>query len=540
MSKLKIHAKKSVADHSKFQDKAVINFMDGTSYNINPLDTLKIIAASSIFGEPSYYRSSHDKKSHLKGVATSYKEPDETTTDLFTKAIDAALDYDFKGVLDLAVELRRQYFMRFNPSVILVRASLHKGRIDFNKTYGSLMRGIGRAIIQRPDDITNQFEYYMYLKGSKNNLPGILKRVWADRLSEFDRYQISKYQSKSLRDLVRISHAHSSIIDELMKLQSGVLPLEEDATTWERLRSDEKSWKEIWSTITIPHMALLRNLRGIFTEIEDTELASEILIALKEGVCKGKQFPFRYYTALKFIESEGTVNHKGLVLDALEECIDKAMENFPKLKGRTICLSDNSGSAWEGLTSEYGSTCVAEIDNLSSIMTAYNSDEGEVGIFGDELKIYPVSKRNGILTQLKSVSGNGRSDCAGVGGNTENGIWIFFRDAISKKIHYDNIFIYSDQQAGHGDLYGVDPREYKEYAYKQSSRHIDVLKLVQDYREKVNSKVNIFSIQTAGYDNSVLPENLYRGTILTGWTGKEAVYAHSLINIWNDIESRKQ
>jgi hypothetical protein len=286
-------------------------------------------------------------------------------------------------------------------------------------------------------------------------------------------------------------------------------------------------------------MALLRNLRGIFIEIDDSQLASEIVANLKEGVHKGKQFPFRYYTAFKFIQNEVGINHKALLLDALEECIDKAMENFPKLKGKTMCLSDNSGSAWSGVTTEFGSTLVAEIDNLSSIMTAYNSDEGEVGIFGDALKVYPVSKRNGILTQLKSVSGNGRSDCAGVGGNTENGIWIFFREAISNKIHYDNIFIYSDQQAGRGGLYGISPSEYKEYAYG-SNRHIDVLKLVQDYRAKVNSKVNVFSIQTAGYDNSVLPEGLYRGAILTGWTGKEAIYAHRIISIWNDIESRKQ
>ena len=35
----------------------VTNFMDGISYTINPLDTLKMVSASSIFGEPSYYRN---------------------------------------------------------------------------------------------------------------------------------------------------------------------------------------------------------------------------------------------------------------------------------------------------------------------------------------------------------------------------------------------------------------------------------------------------------------------------------------------------
>ena len=39
-------------------DETVTNFMGGDSYRINPLDTLKMISASSIFGEPSYYRGS--------------------------------------------------------------------------------------------------------------------------------------------------------------------------------------------------------------------------------------------------------------------------------------------------------------------------------------------------------------------------------------------------------------------------------------------------------------------------------------------------
>ena len=76
--------------------------------------------------------------------------------------------------------------------------------------------------------------------------------------------------------------------------------------------------------------------------------------------------------------------------------------------------------------------------------------------------------------------------------------------------------------------------------YKGSGRNIDVLKLVQEYRRKVNPKVNIFSIQTAGYNNNVMPENEYRVSILTGWTGKEAVFAKALIDIWNEADGSKE
>ena len=35
---------------------AEANYMGGISYKINPLDTLKMVTASSIFAEPQYYR----------------------------------------------------------------------------------------------------------------------------------------------------------------------------------------------------------------------------------------------------------------------------------------------------------------------------------------------------------------------------------------------------------------------------------------------------------------------------------------------------
>jgi hypothetical protein len=512
--------------------------MGGTSYTLNPLDTLRIVAASSIFGEPSYYRGSHDKPSNLSTLLKNdvlglYGEDVESTTDVFTNVIDSALDYDFSKTLELARTLRHEYFMRLNPAVIFIRAAQHPKRVEFNNENPGVMRKIGSELIVRPDDITNQFDYYMWLNVTKKGLPSIVKRVWADALGEFDAYRINKYKSKSLIDLVRISHAKSDVINELMT--TGGVAVDESSQTWESLRSQGKTWVEIFDTIKIPHMALLRNLRGIFTEVNNMEFADKVCENLVSGVPYGKQFPFRYYTAYQMID-RSDVNHKGLILDTLEKCLDVSVSNLPKLEGKTICLSDNSGSAWGSLNSEYGTVTVAEIGNLSSIVTALQSDEGEVGVFGDRLSIKPVSSRNGILSQAREAANRGRNQ----GGGTENGIWLFFRDAIKNKTHYDNIFVYSDMQAGHGGLFGVDEREYKDYIYEDNrwGRHIDVLKLVQKYRKEVNPKVNIFTVQTAGYNNSVVPETLYRGAVLGGWTGKESTYAKALTEAWDQVESK--
>jgi hypothetical protein len=554
MSKMSKQVARMHEDNILRLDETTKNFMGGDSYTINPLDTLKMISASSIFGEPQYYRQSKSRNSYaVDALIREYSiipiiYEGKCTDDIFTAAIDAALEYDYIGTMMWAIELRTKYMMRLNPQIIMVRAAIHPLRKEFTEETCGMFHDINKQVMLRADDSMIQMSYYLYLnKGKKNNVPSILKRSWAKHLSGLNRYGVNKYKNHEIGmiNAVRISHANSAVINELMR--TGTVEITEDQSTWENLRSAGKSWGYITSNCDMGHMAMLRNLRGVFTEIEDSYFCDAYLSKLKRGVPSGKQFPFRYWSAIKAIEKESKVNHRSMIIDALEECMDIATDNFPKLSGKTMCLSDNSGSAWNAFNSEYGSVTVAEIDNLSSVITAACSDEGYVGKFGDRLSITPISKRRGILDQTSRITSNRYSD---VGGNTEGGIWEFFYNAIEKKEHWDNIFIYSDQQAGHGGLYGTDSqkRKYKSLGYScsregysfYSSGMINVFKLVQDYRKKVNPKVNVFMVQTAGYDNVLIPEYAYRTNIMYGWTGKEALFAKAMIDQWDEIENRNE
>ena len=524
----------------------VENFMGGTSYTINPVNTLKIISASSIFGEASYYRDNvKDGKYKVDMYGRAYKNElldsmcvlsDEykakSTTEIFIDAIDNALAYDFMSTLEWAVELRQKFLMRLNPQIIMVRAAMHPNRAKFTTKYPGKFAEFESKVMERADEPMIQLAAYMYFNdGKKNNMPTILKKNVKDKLESLTRYEVAKYKNHEIGmiDAVRLTHANNELIDELMR--TGTVEISEDQATWENLKSAGKTWQEILnSNINFGHMAMLRNLRGVFTEINDIETCREYMGKLKNGVAKGKQFPFRYLQALKNIKG---VNHEPIIIDGLEECMDIAVDNMPKLKGKTMCLSDNSGSAWGGFTSEYGKMTVAEIDNLSSVITAANSEEGYVGKFGDRLIKYPISKRKGILSQANDISKN---KCNDVGGSTEGGIWEFFRDAIANNEWWDNIFIYSDQQAGHGGLYGTAKHQNEYKDYRMNYTYIDVFKLIQEYRRKVNPKVNVFSVQTAGYDNVLVPENAYRTSILYGWTGKELVYADAINKIWDSVE----
>jgi hypothetical protein len=230
-----------------------------------------------------------------------------------------------------------------------------------------------------------------------------------------------------------------------------------------------------------------------------------------------------------------------LILSAVNDCIEISIINSPKMTGKTISLCDNSGSASNTMITSHkdgkvmNGTVVAEIGNLSGLMTGKNSDEGYVGVFGDKLEIISIDKSESVFKQLNEILAAGKNQ----GMRTENGLWIFFKEALKNKTHWDNIFIYSDMQAGHGGLYGTTPNEYNEFRVAGKS-HIDLIKLVNKYRKEVNPKVNVITVQIAGYNNSVMPENLYRGAILSGWTGKEVDFAFNMNKTWDEIEENQE
>uniref|UniRef100_A0A6C0HH23 TROVE domain-containing protein n=1 Tax=viral metagenome TaxID=1070528 RepID=A0A6C0HH23_9ZZZZ len=576
-------------------DNIVTNFMGGESYKLNPLQSMQIVCTSMICGEAQYYRAKKDDKDQFKNhfLFQMFYGETESSNDYFTTIVSAALDYDFPGTLAFIEKLRNEYFMRLNSHFLITQAVHHPKRIEFNKKNPKVFRKAIEDACNIPTDWTSQ---YKLLKESGKPIPTIWKKAIADQLQKMSCYHAAKYihgsktQGKTdkmlanIVDLIRITHPKpNDLLNDLVK-HGKVLHVADDEQTWEKLKSAGKTWVEINAQIRLPHMALLRNLSNILDEyatLEDQDATSKIkdLVArLIAGVKGGKQFPFRYYSAHKRLTgNQGEVevqsrkrSHKSktaspgqddepapevllrtpaqqelyltlrsMVLDGLNQCLLESLETIPALPGRVDCLSDNSGSARGGMVSEYGTVNVYEISNLSAILSAFRSTEGgSVWVFGDRLEEYKVSKTRSILTQLNEVNAIGNT----IGGGTETGVWLFWEKVIKESVHLDNVFIYSDMQAGTGQLYASNNYSHSMLemnctlsSYGQS--YINVLSLVNTYRSKVNPKTNVFSVQVAGYNNSILPDILYRGALLSGWTGKEARMAYEISQLWDQIEA---
>lgn len=566
------------------------NFMGGECYELfNPIQALRLPLCSQFLGEPSYYMPTRDKVPAEKAWGSGRLKESETKQILeklgkhvmnpkyslisrqeaFFNAVTRALDYDFSATLEEADRARNEFFMRKAPAQLLAIAASHPGRVEFNKKNPKKFRNIVNKCCRLPGDMRAILDAWKSLHGGKSKFPSFLKRAFEDRLQKLTAYHGSKY-SRDTIDMARICHpakkvVTENVLDPLMK--DGRLLLDDVETTWEKHRSQGKSWVETFDAMggSIPHMAALRNMRGFAQSDPGVEYMEKYCAMLLSSVKHGKQFPYRYISAYEEckIASNRQGNNEDFIMSrpykaksftpkkrkpiksvyfkimekCLEQCLEMSIKNFPSLQGDVIALSDNSGSALGTFTSKYGKRTIADIGNLSALLTALScTGKGVVGVFGDRLHEYTVDKNRSFLEQYEEISEIGES----VGGSTENGIWLFFKRAFNNPANYsyDHFFCYSDMQAGHGQLYGNDPDMDKVYEWSpnKTTKYIDVMSLITKYRGILNSKINVFMVQTAGYNDAIIPQTTYRGAIMAGWTGNEVIYADKLASLWDEVE----
>lgn len=506
----------SIINAKKPKPESHLNYMGGVSYDINdPVKVLRIIASSCFFGEPMYYQKDPGDKrptrymennisaylSEVLGCIVPRDLSNMTPANAIESAVDKALDADPERTLQEAVRLRQESHIRTTPQVILVRAANHP------KVRGTgLVKKYAPGILQRADEPAVGLAYQFWRYGKNAPVPNSLKKAWAAKLATLSEYSLAKYRlgerEVKLVDVVNLTHPKSEAVGKLVKGQ-----LSTTDQTWESIISKEGSNKASWQKAigVMGHMALLRNLRNFLDKGVDPSFFLDALVA---GAKDGKQLPFRYYSAYQAVGKSAPPQ----VLDGIEKCLEISLGNLPRFPGKTMALADNSGSAQGTTTSSMGTAKISTIGNLTGILAGMASDEGYLGVFGDRLEVFPIRKSSSVFDQL----GKAENAANTIGQSTENGIWLFWDKAIREKQHWDNVFVFSDMQAGHGGLYGASTSAYKNYTW-QGGHCIDVAKLVNKYRNDVNPNVNVFLVQIAGYKDTILPEFYKRTYILGGW-----------------------
>lgn len=455
-------------------------------------------------------------------IENSYYEKAEKRLSRITDLIEKIGNKDPEFIAKLAIYARRDAHIRSSFHVLVGElARVHRG--------DDLVSRLIVAGAERPDDLTEILAYV------GKPVPNQVKKGIAKALKKFDKHQLAKYRGDnkefSLTDAVRMFHPTPPQGGEgvYKKLAEGSL---RSTNTWEgRLSAGEDkgaTFKDMLDNKKLGYMATLRNLRNIIQagNTETIEMAAQY-IANENAVRGSKQLPFRFLSAydaiyphaMKSTATTGKIVFEkdgegaSLLIEALEKALNYSIQNIPSLPGRTLILSDNSGSMGgdrykSSALSAYSSRTTADIANLFAVLYWSRAENTSVGLFGDRLIQPKLEREKGIFDNFNIV--HKAAQRCGLG--TEQGIFDAFRELIDSKQKVDRIVVFSDMQIGKAAV--STTRGWYGTTMHSHTRPGSFNALYQEYM-KMFPDTYVYSVDLKGYGTTVFGGNVLE---LSGWS----------------------
>jgi hypothetical protein len=399
-------------------------------------------------------------------------------------------------------------------------------------------------IVKRADELTEVVAYYSANYGTDKNKPGkthvnfpnSLKKGLAKAFTNFDEYQLNKYDSSkssvSLGQVAQLVHpalgkgmynyltrgevdsealpktaalkallAKNQIDDEALEL------IKKSNVTWETLISKFGSSKETWELVApnMGYMALLRNLRNFEQKGVDMKpiLAR---IADENEVKRSKQLPFRFYSAYTQTTEQKTQR-------AIAQAFEKSIDNV-RLDGKTAVMVDLSGSMGSFL-SDKSTVSYRTVSSLLGAIAVKKSDSSIAIGFGDTAKEAHVNPDDTMMTTMRAI------ESLGVGHSTN--AWAAF-DVLGDR-EVDRVILISDMQCYNS----------RNYSYWGEQTGATVASRWKAYVKK-NPEARLYSWDISAYGTKQTPSKSNNVILLNGWSDKIV----DLINLYDKEDAMVQ
>lgn len=287
------------------------------------------------------------------------------------KTLAAECKPDF--VKKLALKARGEFKLRHVP-LMLMRELARK----------NAMRGSELAtVIQRPDEMSEFLS--LYWKDGKKPISNQVKVGLGMAFKKFNEYQLAKWDKNSaaisMRDVMFLTHPKpdNSAQEALFKRVAN----KELATpdTWETELSAGADKKETFSRLMaegkLGGLAFLRNVRNM----KEAGVDTSAIRAYASEVNVDRVLPFRFIAAARIVpEFE----------DMLEAMMFRALEKFPKLKGKTKLYVDVSSSMYGSKVSAKSDITRQDASLALAMLCREVCEEVEIYSFsGQALRIAP-------------------------------------------------------------------------------------------------------------------------------------------------------
>ncbi len=534
----------------KRQPKKTTNHVGAVAYDKTAQFQL-ITALLTSFVEDNYYKSKDSTLSELGSII-------EKVDPLFAaKAV---------------VYARTKFGMRSISHSVASELAKHVSGKTWAKDFYS-------AVINRPDDILEILSYHFakeqkLSKAMQKGLASAIGKFDAYQLAKY------KGEDKTIKlvDAMNILHPSSTskngtvIVDKttywnalsekqkkvkkinfnslpenvvLPTLDALMLGLLRSEGTWEAELSaagqntsseEEKAskkkdvWIKLINSKKIGYFALLRNLRNIIEQAPEAVDGAIAMLTNPKLIKNSLVLPFRFLSAYESVSELKSVPAKSMfekdivddtivyrVLRGIDDAAKASVENIPLFLGKTVILSDNSGSMTgdNGGSSRLSSMSkrkTSDIANLFAVLCWLRSENTAIGLFGDRLIEPKLDRNKGVFDNFKIID-TAKNQC---GPGTEAGIFEMMSKLINEKIKVNRIVIFSDCQIGNGCNW-----------YDRTGRRAnDFDKLFQEYRE-FNPEFMCYTIDLKNYSTTVFGKGVVK---LSGFSEK-------IFDIMSKIES---
>lgn len=394
-------------------------------------------------------------------------------------------------VAKAAVYARNELGMRSLPTYLaaMLNSVIFEGKRDFFHKF-----------FRRPDDVSECFSAVDYLGGKLSH--GLA--AGAGRyLSGLDAYRLGKYKMKSreynIYDIVRLTHANSPYIDQLMNDELELPDTWEVAiSTAKDSKEKESEWRRLVEDHRLGYLALLRNLRNIlscsFVTVDWISTYIVPQLTNETAIRRSLVFPYQIYTAYRNIANGGNlVGVPSIVTSALEDAFRKSTSNLPNFDGNTLVILDVSGSM-ESRMSDHSDMTIKEVCAVYAIALYLASDNVDLVKFAEHATVSSYSKLSPVFDIIEAFA---RNDGMGGCTYTSRAFDIIGTNLDNKR--YDRIFLFSDMQT-------MDPSEdYYGYGYGWS-RVKSTREAYNDYCKASKANPEVYSFDLGSYHTQVLPQ----------------------------------
>jgi hypothetical protein len=439
----------------------------GDGFVRTPESELFLLALANMVGEDTFYEDGVSRDERY--VELIHQVASENPQ--FIAGADPA-----EGRIGLAQYLRQVMHMRSAATVMAA---------EYVAAGGPQGRSVVARALMRADEPAEILGYWMGQYGRR--LPAALKRGIADAVVKlYDERAALRYDGHSrairMADVIELVHpqpkdAHQSALfrylldkrhhddsqsrawvlgsehDLLMIRAAAELEMVPEAERRDVLRHDSDvlkragfSWErlsgwlpggmdaEAWEAAipSMGYMALLRNLRNF----EEAGVGSSTMEAVAaklrdaDAVRKSRQFPYRFWSAYRFVPSLEWAK-------TLEVALDASVENIPELPGRTLVLIDVSGSM-QMTVSNRSQVARFELAALFAAAQAKRAQNADVVIFGTDHAPLPVAPNQSVLRYIEAVG----ASIGSVGHGT-----MIYRALLENYSGQDRVVIFTDCQA---------------------------------------------------------------------------------------------